>query len=316
MTARTIVVAGSMNMDIVSRVAQFPRPGETIQGGEASYIPGGKGANQAVAAALAGAATSMLGAVGQDGFGQELLASLRQHGVSAEGVAVMEGTSGLALITVNESGENQIILCAGANGQVGARTLAVFSGIADEAGAVLLQNEIPWAANEAIMRQAHAHGVAVVYNPAPARTMPEEAYPLIHTIVLNETETFAITGIDPAAEQERGLHEAAIALINRGVQAVIITLGAEGSYYEDRDGIACRMPARKVVPVDTTAAGDTFIGAYAAIRFGGTQAMVEPSPEAALRFATAASAIAVTRRGAQSSIPTAEEIAALLKMGN
>ncbi|EFM09235.1 ribokinase [Paenibacillus curdlanolyticus YK9] len=315
MTERTIIVAGSLNMDIVSRVQQFPRPGETIQGDEASYIPGGKGANQAVAAARAGAVTSMVGAVGKDGFGQELIVSLEQHGVNADGVAVLAGTSGLALITVNGGGENQIILCPGANGQVGTETLAAFLKKADGAGAVLLQNEIPWAANEAIMRSACEREIAVVYNPAPARDIPESAFSLIHTIVLNETETLAITSIDPFAEH--GLHDAAAHLIDLGVQAVIITLGAEGSYYEDREGFVCRMPARKVTPVDTTAAGDTFIGAYAAIRFGGAPGMSDDAtPETALRFATAASAITVTRHGAQSSIPSAQEIVALLQSGS
>jgi len=306
MSGRHIIVAGSLNMDVVSRVGRFPRPGETVRGADAAYSPGGKGANQAVAAARSGASTDMIGAVGTDGFGQQLLDALAASGIVVDGVGVKAGSSGIALITVDEAGENQIVLCEGANGKVGQEELERFEQLMSRAGAVLLQNEIPWETNEALMRIASEAGIPVLYNPAPAAPVPDEALALIDAIVLNETETETITGIAPSDEQT--LQEAAEHLLAKGVAAVLITLGAAGSYYRDRSGIVVRQPARKVTPVDTTAAGDTFIGAYAAVRYGGAHS--SRSPAEALRYATAASALAVMKPGAQSSIPSQAEVLA------
>lgn len=302
---RKIVVAGSINMDLVSKVAQFPKPGETIRGSEAAFIPGGKGANQAVAAARAGAPTFMAGAVGSDAFGEPLLQSLRQYGVGTDNVAVVKGISGLAFITVSESGENQIVLCEGANGLVDWPSVSRNAESWNEDTVILLQNEILWQTNEAILKHAPATGARVFYNPAPAAPVPDEWLPYVHTIILNETETETITGIKPA--DEASLELAAGSLLGKGVQAVIVTLGAEGCYYADRSGGRHRVPAFRVTPVDTTAAGDTFIGAYAAAVLDGS------APADALRFASAASAIGVTRAGAQTSVPTRSEIEQFLK---
>ncbi|WP_127529804.1 ribokinase [Paenibacillus kobensis] len=309
MNGRHIVVAGSLNMDVVSRVERFPRPGETIRGTDALYSPGGKGANQAVAAARSGAATVMVGAVGTDGFGQQLLGALASDGITVEGVGVKEGSSGIALVTVDGAGENQIVLCEGANGKVGEEELRQFEQLMSSGAAVLLQNEIPWEANAALMKLASQAGVPVLYNPAPAAPVPDEVLPLLDTIVLNETETETVTGIAPSDETK--LKEAAGHLLAKGVAAVLITLGAAGSYYHDQSGTTVRMPARQVSPVDTTAAGDTFIGAYAAVRYGGASS--SQSPEEALSYATAASALAVMKPGAQSSIPSRPEVVAWMK---
>ncbi len=293
-------------MDVVSRVGRFPKPGETIRGTDALYSPGGKGANQAVAAARSGAATAMVGAVGTDGFGQQLISSLKSDGIMADGVGIKEGSSGIALITVDDTGENQIVLCEGANGKVGQEELQQLEQLLNRAGALLLQNEIPFEVNAAFMKLAVHAGVPVLYNPAPAAPVPNEVLPLLDTIVLNETETEAITGIAP--RDAAALQEAAEHLLMKGVSAVLITLGASGSYYSDKSGTIVRLPARNVKPVDTTAAGDTFIGAYAAMRYGGASSA--DTPEEALHYATAASALAVTRSGAQSSIPAKAEVIA------
>ncbi|GMK38444.1 ribokinase [Paenibacillus sp. CCS19] len=308
MNLHTIVVAGSINMDVVSRVGQFPRPGETVHGSEVQYMPGGKGANQAVAAAQAGAAVRMIGAVGTDGFGRQLLNAIEAKGAFVSEVSVIDGASGIALITVSESGENQIVLCAGANGKVAGAEVEALDRLLGEAGAILLQNEIPWSANEAFMRKAAAAAIPVIYNPAPAAKLPDEALPHIDTIVLNETETEVITGIAPI--DEASLEAAANWFLSRGTRAVIVTLGAEGCFYLDANGMNLRLQAWPVQPVDTTAAGDTFIGAYAAVRYGGT--IEDASPQSALRCATAAAALSVTKLGAQASIPTWQEVLAFI----
>lgn len=298
-----VLVVGSINMDLVNHVDEFPLPGETIHGRGVDYLPGGKGANQAVAAARAGGDVRMVGAVGDDTFGPQLLASLRNSGVGTESVAVKQGTSGLAFITVSGSGENQIILSAGSNGRltpedVPAERLA-------SADWVLLQNEIPWAVNRHVLEQCRGLGVKVMYNPAPARPIEADAYPLIDVIVVNETEAETLTGIEVGNRDDA--EAAARELLRRGVRCVIVTLGAKGSLCLGGEGEAFFTPAFSVTPVDTTAAGDTFIGAFAAACANGT-----PSSEA-LRFASAAAALAVGRKGAQSSIPERGDIVRLLE---
>ncbi|MGN7453558.1 ribokinase [Paenibacillus pasadenensis] len=298
-----ILVAGSINMDIVSRVARFPEPGETISGRGTSYHAGGKGANQAAAAAKAGAACSMLGAVGGDPFGDALVASLEDAGVGVQSVLTKDGTSGLAIITVNEGGENHIVLSAGANGLLTAEDALAE---ADWRGvyAVLLQNEIPWETNEALIRSAGEAGVRVWLNPAPAREVSAELLPLLDTIIVNETEAAAVSGL-PVPDRA-GAEAAAAALLARGARRVVVTLGEQGCLCADAAGERLSVPAYAVEAVDTTAAGDTFIGAFAAASAAGTDT------EAALRFAAAAAAIAVTRPGAQGSIPSRDEIEAFL----
>ena len=303
---KQIVVVGSINMDLVTNVEAFPRPGETIHSLGVRYIPGGKGANQAVAAARSGARVRMVGAVGADSFAQTLIDNLAASGVDTSGVLRKDGHSGLALITVDRSGENQIVLAGGSNRAFG------FGEIEeripwDDAFAILLQNEIDWTATEAVMREAKRRGVPVWFNPAPALRLPREILGLIDTCVLNETETEAITG-----EKVSGAEDAARAaglLLEAGVKQVVVTLGEKGCVRVAGQGVEREpvvVPAFSVRPVDTTAAGDTFIGAFAAASCAG-----RPAVEA-LRYAAAGAAIAVTRPGAQASIPVRDEVERLL----
>lgn len=299
-----IAVVGSINMDVVIRVQQHPLPGETIHGSDLAYIPGGKGANQAVAAAKAGADVTMVGLVGTDSFGGELTNSLAGHGVLTEAVAAKEGSSGLAFITVDEHGENSIILSPGANGKLVPQDLEVaWPSIAGCTG-MLLQNEIPWETTMAAMKLAAEHGMRVYMNPAPALKLPAEAYSLIHCLILNETEAETMVGMDAA--QEGAEAATAKALVEAGVESVVLTLGASGAVYADRAGEVVRTSAFQVRAVDTTAAGDTFIGAFAANREAGE------TVERALRIASAAAGLAVTKAGAQQSIPAKEEVEAFL----
>lgn len=296
---RKLAVVGSINMDIVNSVEQFPQPGETIHSRSTAFFPGGKGANQAVAAAQAGAVCEMVGAVGRDPFGESLLASLSDKGVGIDAVLKKEGTSGIALITVNGEGENHIMLSPGANGKLTEEDVLPSVDWTDTY-AVLLQNEIPWSTTLSVIRSASDAGVKVIFNPAPALAFPDEVFPLLDTLVMNETETAAVTG-KPVQGSESAV-EAGQFVVDKGVSSVIITLGEEGCVWLDAQGNIFAVPAYRVKPIDTTAAGDTFIGAYAAACAEGMETIE------ALRNAAAAAALAVTREGAQASIPSRSEI--------
>ncbi len=301
-----IAVVGSINMDVVNRVERHPLPGETVSGLETAYIPGGKGANQAVAAARAGAQVLMIGAVGRDPFGGPLVEALGKAGVDTARVLEKKGTSGMAFITVDAHGENNIILSSGANGKLSVEDME--AGLIDAAagdggvglGGVLLQNEIPWETTSAAVRRARTLGATVYLNPAPARKVEDEVLALVDVLVVNETEAAAISGIK--VDSREHAEAAADWLLGRGVREVIVTLGAAGVVYASKEGERVSVPAFRVEAVDTTAAGDTFIGAYAADRDRGA------SVQEALQWANAAAAIAVTRPGAQSSIPSADEV--------
>lgn len=301
---KNIVVVGSINMDLVTNVAAFPKPGETIHSLGVGYHPGGKGANQAVAAARSGARVQMVGAVGTDSFARTLIDNLAASGVDTDSILRKEGHSGLAVITVEQSGENHIVLAAGSNK---AFTFEEIEGrIAwDEAYAVLLQNEIDWETTVSVMRAAKRKGVPVWFNPAPALKLEPPVLSLIHTCILNETEIELITGVKVAGTEDAA--RAAGQLLEAGVTQVVVTLGDKGCVWVGPGGESCRVPAFRVKAVDTTAAGDTFIGALAAASCDGM-----PVTDA-LRRAAAASAIAVTRQGAQASIPTRQEVDAFME---
>ncbi len=303
-----ILVVGSINMDIVNRVGKHPLPGETIKGVSTHYSPGGKGANQAVAAALAGGQVTMLGAIGTDPYGSVLLQSLEDLQVKPHEVLHKEGTSGMAFITVDETGENTIILSEGANGAILISDLEERLDLLEGADILLLQNEIPLDTTLFVLKEAHQRGVKTFFNPAPALEIPEDAFSLIEYLILNETEIEVVTGIGIKTEEskERAIHW----LIDKGVKKVILTLGEEGSHYYSKEESTIITPGFKVNAIDTTAAGDTFIGAFAAAIASG-----ENSKESLL-FATAASAITVTRHGAQNSIPRKKEIEELLTIQN
>ncbi|WP_455361930.1 ribokinase [Streptomyces sp. SYSU K21746] len=294
MTRTTIAVLGSTNMDLVAYVAKAPRRGETVTGREFRTVPGGKGANQAVAAARAGGTVAMIGAVGADEFGVRLRATLAASGVDTDGLRTVEGASGTAHIVVDDEGGNAIVVVPGANGTVTGLEPGDEDRIA-ASGALLLQLELPMSGVLAGARAAHAHGVRTVLTPAPAQPLPDELLALTDLLVPNEHEAAALTGLTEP-------HEAAEALL-RQVPEVVITLGAAGSLYAARGTAApLTVPAPRVRAVDTTAAGDTFVGAL-------TVALGEgrPMPEA-LAWASAAAALSVQWPGASASMPARNEI--------
>lgn len=287
-----IAVLGSTNMDLVAYVATAPRRGETVTGHRFRTVPGGKGANQAVAAARSGGTVSMIGSVGDDDFGLRLRGALEDSGVETGGLRTVEGESGTAHIVVDDEGGNAIVVVPGANGTV--RELAD----GDEqriaaADALLLQLEIPLAGVLAGARAAHEHGVRVVLTPAPAQQLPSELLAVTDLLVPNEHEAAVLTGkSDP--------RDAAAALLAL-VPEVVVTLGAEGSLYAVRDAEPVHVPAPRVTAADTTAAGDTFVGALA-VAYGEGRAMPD-----AMAWASAASALSVQRPGAQASMPRRTE---------
>jgi ribokinase len=253
-----------------------------------------------VAASLAGGNVIMIGAVGNDPFGPILKESLAAKKVEIQYIQSKSGSSGLAFITVNKKGQNHIILSEGANGQLSTEeikdSLSKLTGVK----VILLQNEIPWESIEFAMRWARSRNIKVYYNPAPAMKISQDILPYIDLLILNETEIQFITGLIVSDLTEA---EAAInVLIGLGIKAAILTLGEKGSIYKDADGKFVITPAFKIKTQDTTAAGDTFIGAYAVAQSDGIDI------ENSLRFASAAAALSVSRKGAQDSIPTKEDI--------
>jgi len=292
----TVAVLGSANMDLVAYVATAPRLGETVTGREFRTVPGGKGANQAIAAARAGAPVRFLGAVGDDAFGPRLAATLRDAGCDTSRLRTVPGASGIAHIVVDNAGGNSIIVIPGANGTVTDLSAEDVDAIAASA-ALLLQLELPMPGVLAGARAAHDAGVPVILTPAPAVPLTDDLLGAVDLLVPNEHEAAALTGFDDPSR-------AAAALLD-AVPEVVVTLGDAGSVYHTRTGPPLRIPAFPADAVDTTAAGDTFVGALAARRAEGA-----PMPEA-LRFAAAAAALSVQRPGASSSMPTRAEIDAL-----
>jgi len=302
-TRPRITVVGSINMDLVIRVSRLPRPGETVAGHGFEIIPGGKGANQAVAAARLGAAVEMVGRVGDDVFGERLTESLKAFGVGTGHVAVTPGCpSGVATIGVEDSGENAIIVAAGANGHVTPKDVAHAADVIAAADTVLLQLELPTETVLAAAAVARRAGVRVILNPAPAPArMPEELF-LVDAICPNETEARAITG----ESGDDGGGAWATWLARRGAGLAIVTLGARGAVYCEPGCAPVFTPPFQVRAVDSTAAGDAFAGALAV-------ALSEGRPPAeAVRFASAAGALAVTKLGAQPAMPTRTEVDMLL----
>jgi len=298
----SILVVGSINMDIVSYVDEHAVPGETVQALRTEQHAGGKGANQAVAALRSGAAVTMVGSVGNDTMANLLLEELRQCGLSSNHISKKSGSTGMAFITVNKSGENLIVLSSGANAKLTIKDLnTVFTdmSVVREARIILLQNEIPWELNAYLIETARRLGIKTIFNPAPANNITTEMLGQLHTLILNETEIAAITGrpIDSDVQAEKAIKEIA----RLDVKEVILTMGDAGSLYYNEEGRIIRTKAFSVQTVDTTAAGDTFIGAFAAA------SCTDMKVEERLRFATAAAALTVSRRGAQSSIPFRSE---------
>ncbi|MBC9712142.1 ribokinase [Streptomyces sp. TRM66268-LWL] len=293
-----ISVLGSTNMDLVAYVAKAPDRGETVTGREFRTIPGGKGANQAIAAARAGGDVTMIGAVGADDFGVRLRGALGESGVDTSRLRTVEGASGTAHIVVDDEGGNAIVVVPGANGTV--TGLAPGDAEAIEAtDTLLLQLEIPLEGVLTGARTARERGVRTILTPAPAQPLPPELLAATDLLVPNEHEAAALTGrTDP--------HEAAEALLEQ-VPELVITLGSVGSLYADRSGTRLTVPAPQVKAVDTTAAGDTFVGALAVALGEG-----RPMPDA-LAWASAAAALSVQRPGASASMPARADIDAAVR---
>ncbi|GKW03525.1 ribokinase [Pectobacterium carotovorum subsp. carotovorum] len=300
-----LVVLGSINADHILNLEQFPRPGETVIGEQYSVAFGGKGANQAVAAGRSGADIAFIACVGEDDIGTRICQQLSKDNIDVSAVEAISGeTTGVALIFVNADAENMIAINAGANAAVTPDYLHRHQQHIIDASALLMQLESPLETVIAAAKLAHEHQKKVILNPAPARELPDELLSLVNMITPNETEAQFLTGI--TVETEDDAARAAQVLHDKGIETVLITLGSRGVWLSE-NGQGQRIPGYRVKAVDTIAAGDTFNGAL-------VTALLENKPmSSAVKFAHAAAAIAVTRRGAQPSVPWREEIDAFLQ---
>lgn len=299
MENKKILVIGSSNTDMTVITDRLPVPGETVLGGRFAMGPGGKGANQAVAAQRLGGNTSFICKVGKDIFGENAVRHYRNEGLDTTGVMISEQPSGVALISVDKKAENCIVVASGANADITEADIEANRKAIEEASILLLQLEIPVEAVVKAAKIGHEAGVYVILNPAPACDLPEEIYRYLSLIIPNQTEIALMTGIE--ARDEEGAAKAVEALREKGVKDVIVTMGSKGSmvYHE---GKATFVPAQKVNAVDTTAAGDTYCGGLCVALSEGKD-IIE-----AARFATAASALTVQKQGAQESIPYRKDI--------
>ena len=302
---KSIVVIGSANTDMILKVDRIPRPGETILGGQFAIATGGKGANQAVGAARAGARVKFVARVGCDAFGERTIAGLCRDGINVDGVFRDKFVpSGVALIFVAKDGENCIAVASGANARLSPgdvhTTKAAFNG----ASVLVMQLETPLATVQAAAELAAHYGVRVILNPAPARPLPNKLLKLVSILTPNESEAEILTGVK--VDGARAASKAANKLLARGVHTVIITLGPRGAFVASAGG-GQLVPGFAVKAVDTTAAGDVFNGALAVALAEG-ESLLE-----AVRFANAAAALSVTKLGAQPSAPQRSEIVRFLK---
>lgn len=303
-----LTVVGSLNMDLIALSPRIPQPGETIIGKRFHTAPGGKGANQAVAAANLGAQVFMVGSVGEDAFADSLLENLASAGVDHKFVTRdQENATGVALIVVDDHGENSIVVASGANMHLEPADLEFAEDTIASSDVLLLQLEVPLEVVIRAAEMAQAHQVTVVLNPAPARALPDELLRLIDFLIPNETETALLSG-KPARSQEE-IQVAAESLRDLGVGNVILTLGERGALLTGATKSQL-YPAFKVNPVDTTAAGDAFMGAFA-VALGEGKSIPD-----AIRFGNAAGALATTRLGAQPSLPTRAEVETLIRNNN
>ncbi len=311
MTRPRIAVVGSINADLVVRCAKLPRPGETISAFDVSELPGGKGANQAVAAARLGAEVTMIGRVGDDAFGQRLRSGLQENGVGVDWVlSTPNCASGLAIVAVEERGVNAILVVPGANGRLTPADVLAASEVIRQADIVLLQLEVPIETTIAAIKFARDCGTPVILDPAPAPTFGDDD-PMIPGDLLqvevacpNEAEALALTNvrIETVADAER----AACCLRSLGPRYGIVTLGARGAVLCEPDSRPLLIPTFDINAVDTTAAGDAFAAALA-VRLSQGAAIAD-----AVRFACAAGALAASRPGAQPAMPTLSEVESLL----
>ncbi|MFH9614315.1 ribokinase [Streptomyces pratensis] len=288
-----IVVLGSTNMDLVAYVARAPGHGETVTGREFRTVPGGKGANQAVAAARAGGDVVMIGAVGTDEYGSLLRTNLEHSGVDTDLLHTVAGPSGTAHIVVDDEGANSIVVVPGANGSVTTLGPGEKAAVA-AAGLLLLQLELPMAAVTEAARTAKARGVRTILTPSPVQPLPSDLLDAVGLLIPNEHEATALTGCDEP--------HAAAQILLREVPEVVITLGRKGCLYAARGGEPVLFPAPEVTAVDTTGAGDTFVGTLA-VALGEGRSVPE-----AVAWASSAAALCVQKPGASTSMPYRREI--------
>ena len=295
-----VLVVGSLNMDLVVRAQRLPKAGETLAGQSFVTVPGGKGANQAVAAARLGARVAMLGCVGDDAYGQQLRQGLRDEGIDCQGVRTVAGSSGTAMIMVDDASQNTIVIIAGANGGLAEADIAQHDALLQAASVVVCQLEVPAATVGATLKRAKALGKTVILNPAPAAgPLPAHWYAAIDYLIPNESEAQALSGV--VVDSLASAQTAARHLLELGAPKVLITLGERGLWFADGAGQQ-HFPAATVQAVDATAAGDTFVGGFAA-------ALAQGQGEAqAIAFGQRAAALSVTRAGAQPSIPFLAEV--------
>ncbi|MCI7719304.1 ribokinase [[Pasteurella] aerogenes] len=298
---KKLTVLGSINADHVISVAHFVKPGETLTGRDYHIAFGGKGANQAVAAARLGATVSFIACIGADDIGCNMKQAFAQDGIAVHSVVeIADETTGIAMIQVADSGENSIVISAGANAALDEQIVAQFRDDITRADYLLMQLETPLSAVQKAAELAKAHDTFVILNPAPARPLSDEMLALVDMITPNETEAEILTGI--AVTDEQSAAKAAQVFHQKGIHTVLITLGSKGVYVSQKEtGKGNIVAGFRVQAVDTTAAGDTFNGALVtALAEGKTL-------DDAIRFAHAAAAISVTRKGAQPSIPYRQE---------
>jgi len=305
--AKRIVVVGSINIDLVGATQRIPLAGETVEGLSFRTFPGGKGANQAVAAARLGASVTILGKLGTDAFGAQLRESLEESKVNTDGIEIVSGSSGVALITTDVKGANAITVVPGANGHLSPADLDAHIGIIRGAGILLTQLEIPLETVEYLAAIAIRERIPLVLDPAPARPLPASLLKCVDWLTPNETEACFLLGWAPGELANDALEDAANTLLELGSRNVILKLGERGCYVALLDGTRQLLPAYGVHAIDTTAAGDAFNGAFAVALLNGQD------PISSASWALAVAAISVTRPGAQPSMPTHIEVARFLE---
>jgi ribokinase len=293
-----IVVVGSSNTDLVVSSTKLPSPGETVLGGEFDLIAGGKGANQAVAAARAGSDVMFVAKIGNDYFGRKAIEGYQKENINLDQIFTdNEKASGVAVILVEETtGQNSIVVAPGANSSLSISDIKKVEQEIAHADIVLVQLEIPLETVEYVLKVAKENNVKTILNPAPAQALSDKILAMVDIITPNETETEILVGIDPAREHD--LEEASNKLLSKVREAVLITLGDKGVYFTSRNGDKGLVPALKVQAIDTTAAGDVFNGYFASSVSEGK------GFQEAIEIANKAAAISVTKKGAQPSIPT------------
>ncbi|MCX6018070.1 MAG: ribokinase [Chloroflexi bacterium] len=303
---KRITVVGSSNVDLIMKMDRLPRVGESVTDADFRQTFGGKGANQAYAATLAGRTSpptevTFVSCVGDDAYGAQVIENMRAAGANVEHVFVEPGVAtGTALIMIGEAGRNYISVAPGANYCLRPEHVERAAAAIDACDLLVLQYEVPVETGIAAARRAHAHGIPVMLNLAPPRPISDDFLSMLDYFVVNETEAAFVLGFD--VDSDKNVRRAAAALLARGPRNVIITLGEKGAFVATGDGQSALVPSFPVTAIDTTAAGDTFCGAFAV-------ALLENRPPLeAAHFANAAAAITVTRLGAQAAVPTREEI--------